>query len=176
MKCACGSGRDFQNCCEPLLTGKSFAETAEQLMRSRYVAYATANISYLENTLAPESRTDFDAKATKQWAQQAKWKNLKIITTEKGMAEDNSGVVEFVATYEHDGQGLDHHEVSQFRKIDNRWYFIDGDAHTHREGEDHNHGHVKPQTVVRDQPKVGRNDPCTCRSGKKYKKCCGTET
>lgn len=28
-------------------------------------------------------------------------------------------------------------------------------------------------TVVRDQPKVGRNDPCTCGSGKKYKKCCG---
>ncbi|MHC5088906.1 MAG: SEC-C metal-binding domain-containing protein [Planctomycetota bacterium] len=24
-----------------------------------------------------------------------------------------------------------------------------------------------------DQPKVGRNDPCPCGSGKKYKKCCG---
>ncbi|HPY75510.1 MAG: preprotein translocase subunit SecA [Planctomycetes bacterium] len=29
------------------------------------------------------------------------------------------------------------------------------------------------QTIVRDQPKVGRNDPCPCGSGKKYKKCCG---
>jgi len=28
-------------------------------------------------------------------------------------------------------------------------------------------------TVRRDQPKVGRNDPCPCGSGKKYKKCCG---
>ena len=28
------------------------------------------------------------------------------------------------------------------------------------------------QTVVRDQPKVGRNDPCPCGSGKKFKKCC----
>ena len=28
--------------------------------------------------------------------------------------------------------------------------------------------------VVRDQPKVGRNDPCPCGSGKKYKKCCGS--
>ena len=27
--------------------------------------------------------------------------------------------------------------------------------------------------VVRDQPKVGRNDPCPCGNGKKYKKCCG---
>ena len=29
------------------------------------------------------------------------------------------------------------------------------------------------RTIVRDQPKVGRNDPCPCGSGKKYKKCCG---
>ena len=27
--------------------------------------------------------------------------------------------------------------------------------------------------IKRDQPKVGRNDPCPCGSGKKYKKCCG---
>ncbi|HEV2801637.1 MAG TPA: preprotein translocase subunit SecA [Pyrinomonadaceae bacterium] len=31
----------------------------------------------------------------------------------------------------------------------------------------------KIRTVTRDQPKVGRNDPCPCGSGKKYKKCCG---
>ncbi len=34
-------------------------------------------------------------------------------------------------------------------------------------------GSAKPQTVVKDK-KVGRNDPCICGSGKKYKKCCGT--
>ncbi|NLD20572.1 MAG: hypothetical protein GX663_10095 [Clostridiales bacterium] len=32
---------------------------------------------------------------------------------------------------------------------------------------------VKQQTVKRDAPKVGRNDPCPCGSGKKYKHCCG---
>ena len=31
-------------------------------------------------------------------------------------------------------------------------------------------------TIVRNQPKVGRNDPCPCGSGKKFKKCCGKET
>jgi preprotein translocase subunit SecA len=31
----------------------------------------------------------------------------------------------------------------------------------------------KPRTVKREAPKVGRNDPCPCGSGKKYKKCCG---
>ena len=29
------------------------------------------------------------------------------------------------------------------------------------------------QQVVRGSAKVGRNDPCPCGSGKKYKKCCG---
>lgn len=32
---------------------------------------------------------------------------------------------------------------------------------------------VKVETVRREEPKVGRNDPCSCGSGKKYKKCCG---
>ena len=31
----------------------------------------------------------------------------------------------------------------------------------------------KPATVKREEPKVGRNDPCPCGSGKKYKNCCG---
>lgn len=31
----------------------------------------------------------------------------------------------------------------------------------------------KPQTVRREGEKVGRNDPCPCGSGKKYKACCG---
>ncbi|MGH8443104.1 MAG: SEC-C metal-binding domain-containing protein, partial [Nevskiaceae bacterium] len=31
----------------------------------------------------------------------------------------------------------------------------------------------RPVTVVRDQPKVGRNDPCPCGSGKKFKQCHG---
>lgn len=37
---------------------------------------------------------------------------------------------------------------------------------THGEG-----GHAEP--IKRDSQKVGRNDPCPCGSGKKYKKCCG---
>ena len=35
------------------------------------------------------------------------------------------------------------------------------------------HHHLVPETFVREAPKVGRNDPCPCGSGKKFKKCCG---
>lgn len=175
MQCPCGSGSTFENCCESLIKGKKLPETAEQLMRSRYTAFVKADVEYLKKTLAPESRSDFDAAATKKWAEEAEWKGLKIMATEKGGAGDTKGTVEFVATYAVNGEGLDHHEVSKFRKADSgQWYFIDGESHTHAEGEGHHH-HQKPHTVQRESPKIGRNDPCVCGSGKKYKKCCGTD-
>ena len=34
---------------------------------------------------------------------------------------------------------------------------------------------AKPQTYVKTGPEIGRNDPCSCGSGKKYKKCCGAK-
>lgn len=177
MKCPCQSDLEFSKCCEPFLKGTAKPETAEQLMRSRYAAYTEVDIEYIKNTLAPESRSDFDIKSTREWAQKAKWQGLQILSTEKGGLEDKKGTVEFVATYEVEGNALDHHEVAQFRKTDNGdWLFVDGESHTHRAGETHqHHGHAKPEQVIRAAPKVGRNDPCICGSGKKYKKCCGTE-
>ncbi len=52
-------------------------------------------------------------------------------------------------------------------------------AHVHGPGCDHDHDHAHehahaPQPYVREQPKVGRNEPCVCGSGKKFKKCCGS--
>jgi len=41
--------------------------------------------------------------------------------------------------------------------------------HVHGPGCNHDH----PKTIVRQDPKIGRNDPCLCGSGKKFKKCCG---
>lgn len=173
--CPCGSNLNYAACCEPFITGKALPETAEKLMRSRYTAYTLVDIDYLKKTLAPESRGDFDAAQTKKWAAQAEWKGLEILSTEKGTAADKKGVVEFTATYASEGTTLEHHEVSKFRKDDSgQWFFVDGDSHTHKEGEGHgHHSHAKRETIVRETPKVGRNDACTCGSGKKYKKCCG---
>ena len=46
------------------------------------------------------------------------------------------------------------------------------EAKTGRYLQEYGYG-FRPTTVVRKAPKVGRNDPCPCNSGKKYKKCCG---
>jgi preprotein translocase subunit SecA len=53
-------------------------------------------------------------------------------------------------------------EVEEMREQANQDYILS-------RGEDM----AEPSTVKRDAKKVGRNDPCTCGSGKKYKKCCG---
>jgi SEC-C motif-containing protein len=170
VMCNCGSNIEFSSCCEPLLDGSVLPETAEQLMRSRYTAYTMANVRYLEKTLAPESASDFDAVSTLRWAQSSKWINLQILSTKKGQASDKRGTVEFIATYEQDGQRLEHHEVSEFRKAKNgQWLFVTGDSRTHKEHE----RHPQQKTIIHDTKEPGRNDPCPCGSGKKYKKCCG---
>lgn len=177
MKCPCGSEQDFEACCAPYLKGEKLPPTAEALMRSRYSAYVKGDVKYLKKTLAPESSTDFDFDSTAKWAKQSTWKGLKILSVEKGTEKDTKGVVEFVATFANadtnEGQALDHHEVAQFRRDGKgQWLFVDGESHTHKEGEGHSHQHVKQETIRRESPKVGRNDPCPCGSGKKHKKCC----
>jgi SEC-C motif domain protein len=170
MKCPCGSESTYENCCGPFLTGRALPDSAEKLMRSRYTAYTQANVEYLKDTMVPESREHFDAAATREWAEGSQWKGLKIVSTKKGGPSDTTGIVEFTPTFSKEGEGVEHHEVSQFRKTkEGQWLFVDGEAHTHKEGETHQEA-TKP--VVRDRPKIGRNDPCYCGSGKKYKKCC----
>lgn len=144
-------------------------------MRSRYTAYVIKAIDYLKTTLTPESREDFDPQATRQWAEESEWKKLTILSTHKGTVADTHGTVEFCAFFKHDGNDLQLHEVSQFRKDkEGRWLYVDGEAHTHPADEDVEHAHKKPETFIRTQAKVGRNDPCACGSGKKFKKCCGS--
>ena len=47
------------------------------------------------------------------------------------------------------------------------------DVHVHGPNCNHHHHHEVLKPLVRQAPKVGRNDPCSCNSGKKFKKCCG---
>lgn len=165
--CACGSKKDFSQCCAPLLSGEKNADSPEQLMRSRYTAYVKANIPYLRDTLLPESRPSFNAAEAEAWAKEAEWLGLEIVRAEGDR-------VEFLAKYRAQGKTLEHHEVSKFRMRGGKWYFVDGEMHVHEEGKGHEHHHPTQQPIRRDESKVGRNDPCTCGSGKKFKKCCGT--
>lgn len=159
-ECPCGSGVPYADCCEPILTGAMAAPTTERLMRSRYTAYQKGAIGYLGESLHPEHKADWDEAATRRWSANADWLGLEIVATEAGGEQDDEGTVEFIAQYRENGVARRHHEVSRFARKDGRWYYVEGSTPavaTHRN----------------EAPKVGRNDPCPCGSGKKYKKCCG---
>jgi SEC-C motif domain protein len=172
MRCPCGSDLTFDACCGPYLAGEASPPTAEALMRSRYTAYTRGDIDYLANTLVAESRAAFDRAATTAWAMQSKWLCLRILFVEGGGPADREGVVAFVATYSKGGQTMEHHEVSQFRRGERgAWRFVSGDTGAGLIGQRPQAS--APQPARANAPKVGRNDPCPCGSGKKYKKCCG---
>jgi len=158
--CPCGSGLAYSACCEPIIKGKKAAETAEALMRSRFSAYAVGAIDHLGASLQAADRKQFDAAPAKEWAESAEWNRLEVVTAERGGPDDDDGIVEFKAHYTVDGQELVHHERSRFTREQGNWVFVDGRV-------------IGRDPYRREEPKVGRNDPCTCGSGKKFKKCCG---
>jgi SEC-C motif domain protein len=162
--CPCGKGETLAACCGPIIDGTVPAATAEELMRSRYTAYATGNVEHVVVTHDPATRDKVDRDGVAAWSAQSKWLGLDVIATEKGGPDDTTGIVEFVARFELAGAVQAHRERSTFERKDEgagpRWFYIDGDT-------------VRAKPVQREAAKVGRNEPCPCGSGKKYKKCHG---
>lgn len=158
--CPCGSNIAYEKCFQPLIKGEQPAKTAEQLMRSRYSAYVKKEIDYLYTSLHHDHRANYDEKTTRTWAESNEWHAFEILNTTAGGPEDSKGTVEFKVVYSENGAKQEHHEISTFEKHEGNWYFVSGTP-------------APPKQVVRATPKVGRNDPCPCGSGKKYKKCCG---
>jgi SEC-C motif-containing protein len=157
--CPCGSGRDFDLCCGPIIAGAP-APTAEALMRSRYTAYVRHAFEHLGRSLSAAERKGWSPEDAKRWAEQSEWLGLKILRTEAGGPNDQEGIVEFAARFRSGGQDHEHLETARFAREGGQWVYA---------------GQITPkgQTVRRETPKPGRNDPCPCGSGKKYKKCCG---
>lgn len=159
QSCPCCSGKPFSSCCEPILKTK-LAPTAEALMRSRYTAYVLKAIDYLLASTHYEYRDLVDKAFIQEWAEKAQWLGLNILRTEKGQENDLEGTVEFIASYEENGQAFKHHELGFFKKVKGTWYYYKGKI-------------VKPEDSEKKVSKLGRNDPCFCGSTKKFKKCCG---
>lgn len=157
-ECPCGSGIPYSDCCEQIISGNKLANTAEQLMRARYSAYVFAKMDFIFESTHPDHREGYDHAGTKTWAESAKWEGLEIIGTDRGGADDSVGEVEFIARFSEKGNRREHHEAGQFRRKEGQWYFTEGKM-------------VRPKPLTVN--KTGRNDPCTCGSGLKYKKCCG---
>ncbi len=158
MSCPCGNQQAYSDCCARFIDKQEIAKTAEELMRSRYSAYTKENIDYIEKTQTLDPNNPFDKDEATQWAKDSQWLGLKIVSTQKGKEKDSDGQVEFIASYSDGKQEHHHHEKSFFVKKNGSWLF--------------SHGHIVQAPLQRENPKVGRNEPCPCGSGKKFKKCC----
>jgi len=156
--CPCGSNESYEKCCAPFHKGVKNAPTAEKLMRARYSAFAVGAMDYVEKTHHKKTRADLDMEGVSQWALNSEWLGLEILKTEEGQANDTEGKVEFRCQFKYNNQLQVHHEYSSFEKVGDEWFFVDGV--------------LRNNTLRRAEPKVGRNDPCPCGSGKKAKKCC----
>lgn len=123
-------------------------------MRSRYTAYTRNDMDYLARTWDAATRPASLSEETG-----VEWLGLTIVSTHAGQAEDEEGTVEFNARYRAGNSEGKLHETSRFRKVDGEWFYLDGEI-------------TEPASPLPAR-KAGRNDPCPCGSGKKFKKCCG---
>jgi SEC-C motif-containing protein len=125
QSCPCGSGTSYDACCGRLHRGAAQAVTAEELMRSRYAAYAVGDTDHLFRTWHPRTRPE-------QPATQAKggltWHGLEILDTVAGGPDDDTGEVEFRARYRAGAVTGELHERSRFARRAGRWVYVDGDV------------------------------------------------
>jgi SEC-C motif-containing protein len=126
--CPCGSKKQFAFCCEPVISGRKPAATAEALMRSRYTAFAIGAVDYLVQTTTATKRTPQDAELLAEQTQITTWTGLEIINTEAGQKDDQTGIVEFKATFESPEGNAVLHERSRFERENGQWVYLDGEV------------------------------------------------
>ncbi|CAH6047519.1 hypothetical protein AN2351V1_1987, partial [Citrobacter koseri] len=147
--CPCGSAVEYSLCCGPIVSGERVAPDPSHLMRSRYCAFVMKDANYLIRTWHPAcGATAFRDDIVAGFAH-TEWLGLTIFE-ESGSDAEKTGYVSFVARFIEQGTPGAIIERSRFLKENGQWYYIDGT-----------------------RPQFGRNDPCPCGSGKKFKKCCG---
>jgi len=161
--CPCCSGKQFGECCKDVIDGKRIATTPLELMRSRYTAHVCKNLAHIIRSMSGKSLKLFDKEKTEEeWFEMCVWTKLEILAVSEITKTSKQGIVEFKAYCTFNGAEEVLHERSKFLKINNQWYYVSGQK--------------KNAATQTTDNKVGRNDLCSCGSGKKYKKCCALNT
>ena len=147
--CPCGRSRLLDECCLPLIKQERNACTAEDLMRSRYTAHVMMNTAYLLHTWHSSRRPDH---LSLPQPTEMKWIRLEVHSTQDGTLNNQEGIVDYTAL-SRSTTGLEWlKETARFARESGQWRYLDG--------------------VFHPAPKIGRNSPCPCLSGIKYKRCC----
>ena len=121
--CPCGRKLAYDHCCGRWHAGPQalLAPTAEDLMRSRYSAFALGLPAYLRDTWHPSTRPA----AIEPLPAGLRWLGLEV---RRHVAQDaDHAMVEFVARSKLGGKAERLHETSRFVREDGRWFYVDGD-------------------------------------------------
>jgi SEC-C motif-containing protein len=139
--------KNFEECCGAIISGERSALTVEELMRSRYSAYAVADGNYLVKSATKENRYESDISLIEEFCKNVKWLKLNLLHVSQN---EFDGIVEFKAYYLENSEIILLHERSDFIKTDGVWEYDKGSFIN---------------------SKIERNELCPCGSGIKYKKC-----
>ena len=118
-RCPCGSGENYGACCGCLHSGEATAGTAEQLMRSRFSAFAAGDAEYLVRTWHRSTRP-----AVLELPEGLRWTRLDVLATSGGSPFHTEGTVEFRAHYRQDGRPGSMHELSAFTREGGQWWYV----------------------------------------------------
>ncbi len=118
-RCPCLSGLPYAECCEPLHRGETGAPTAEQLMRSRFSAFAVGDAPYLLATWHPSTRP-----STLELDPELRWYRLDILDRTAGGPLDSHGEIEFEAHWRSPETRGSQHERSAFVREGARWFYV----------------------------------------------------
>jgi SEC-C motif-containing protein len=154
--CPCGSGRLFEQCCEPIHLGRQQPATAEQLMRARFTAHVAHNFKFLHDTYRATAGKPYVAE---EGEPAVVWTRLEVHSHEVVADHPDKAFVDFSAYGTEEGVEKVLQEKAEFHRVNGTWLYT-------REAR------LGPAPFKSTAPKVGRNDPCPCGSGKKYKHCC----
>lgn len=122
-RCPCTSGLPYDECCGALHRGERTAGTAEQLMRSRFSAFAVGDAGYLARTWHASTRP-----ARLDLDDDTRWYRLDVRATTGGGVFDTAGTVEFEAFWRSSQGRGSLQEVSRFVRGTEGWQYVDGDV------------------------------------------------
>ncbi|MGN6526195.1 MAG: YchJ family protein [Burkholderiaceae bacterium] len=122
--CPCGRALAYAACCGRWHAGPDAlrAPTAEDLMRSRYSAFAAGLPDYLRETWHPSTRPV----ELEPLPAGLRWLGLEVRRHVR--QDDDHAIVEFVARSKLGGRAQRLHETSRFVRENGRWFYVDGDV------------------------------------------------
>lgn len=152
MTCFCNLEKEYEDCCGRFHSGEKYANTPEELMRSRYSAFATSNMDYIKRTMHGEIVKEFDEEEAFEWAEAVDWVGLVVF--EAKTTDPIHGVVEFQAFYQDPDDKVvsNIHERSTFTMIDGKWYYTG--------------------RLFNEHEPLSKESSCPCGSKKTFKDCC----